>query len=371
MKWIKREKGALTIEASITYPIFLMIVVTILYVMRIVYAYGLIQHAASQTAKELSMYTYIYQVAGLNDLNQSVQGAAGGGTQQFNSDVENVVGLYESFGSGNFSGSYQGTTNPVDILKNIGSVLLGEGSQELNSQMFQAVVKPLMETYIGADADGNSADQRLLDLRVTGGISGLDYSSSHFFEDGATVDLVVCYTIEPLFPIQIMPEIHLMNRACVRGMQGKNVFTNQSPQSGGSDSDSVWDMENAAERGKTIQSQQGIRNLPENFSTFSAYDSSTGTATAEMSLDLRSETYGNVQGITGALRSQCSDIDNYRTSSRDGVTVKAEDIKSRVLIVYIPSSTDSRTIDRSVYDQAVREVQEAYPDIQIVTKEID
>ena len=105
----RKNKGALTIEASIAYPIFLMVIVTILYLMRVVYTYGLIQHAVSQTAKELSMYTYIYQVAGLGELNGEVQGAVSGRTEQFNSDVENVVGLYESFGSGDFSGSYEGS----------------------------------------------------------------------------------------------------------------------------------------------------------------------------------------------------------------------------------------------------------------------
>ena len=39
--------------------------------------------------------------------------------------------------------------------------------------------------------------------------------------------------------------------------------------------------------------------------------------------------------------------------------------------VYIPSSTDDRIIDRSAYDQAVGDVREVYPDIEIVTKEID
>ena len=36
----QREKGALSIEASISYSIFLMVLVTVLYIMRIVYAYG-------------------------------------------------------------------------------------------------------------------------------------------------------------------------------------------------------------------------------------------------------------------------------------------------------------------------------------------
>lgn len=368
----RKNKGALTIEASIAYPIFLMVIVTILYLMRVVYTYGLIQHAVSQTAKELSMYTYIYQVAGLGELNGEVQGAVSGRTEQFNSDVENVVGLYESFGSGDFSGSYEGTTSPTEILKNIGAVLLGEGGRELNSQFFQAVVRPLMEGYIGADANGNSADARLQALRVVGGFEGLDFSASKFFEDGSTVDIVVCYTIDPLFPIDIMPEMNLANRACVRGMRGANVFTNEEAESTGTgDGGSVWDMENSAERGKAIQAQQNVRNLPENFPAFSAFDSSTGTATAELSLDLRSDSYQQASGIAGTIRAECSKIDNYRTSTRNGVTVKEEEIKRKVLIVYIPSSTDDRIIDRSAYDQAVGDVREVYPDIEIVTKEID
>ena len=52
MKKCRKQRGALTIEASISYSIFMMIVVTFLYIMRIVYAYGLIQHAVAQTAKE-------------------------------------------------------------------------------------------------------------------------------------------------------------------------------------------------------------------------------------------------------------------------------------------------------------------------------
>ena len=73
----QREKGALSIEASISYSVFLMVLVTVLYIMRIVYAYGLIQHAVCQTAKELSMYSYIYQAAGLGQLNQDIAGATG------------------------------------------------------------------------------------------------------------------------------------------------------------------------------------------------------------------------------------------------------------------------------------------------------
>lgn len=369
MKAMGGKRGSLTIEASISYPIFLMVIVTMLYIMRIVYVHGLVQHAVSQTAKELSMYTYIYQVTGLNEAYGDLQDSVSGRTDQFNQDVGNVVSLYESFGSGDFGGSYEGTTNPMDILKNIGSVMVGEWSADLNNQFFDAVVRPMMAGYIGADSKGNSADSRLKALRVIGGLKGLDLSSSSFFEDGKTVDIVVCYTIDPLFPIDIMPEMNLANRATVRGMSGKSVFERKPGEK--KQESSIWDQESDVNRGKEIQKQQHVRNLPDTFPTFSAFDPSSGTATAEMSIDLREASYQDVSGLKGTINKKCRKIEDYETKTREGVTVKKEDIRQKVLIIYIPSTTKERKIDKSQYEQAISEVQKAYPDIRIETREID
>lgn len=365
----REKKGSLTIEASISYSIFLMIIVTILYVMRIVYVYGLVQHAVSQTAKELSMYSYLYQVAGLNDLNQQVAGATDTRTRQFNGDIGEVVQFYEKFSSGNLDAQYNGTTDPQEILKNIEAAMLGEAGKEVNHQMFELVARPMIESYIGADARGNGADARLKALRVVGGIQGLSLNSSSFIEDGATIDLVVCYTIDPVMPVNILPELNLANRACIRGMSGDSVFQERGQEN--KEEKSIWDNGNDVERGKVIQAQEGTRNLPDRFPVFSSYDTSSGQATAECSIDLRDAAYQNVSGIKGKLSNKCSRIQNFKDTTYDGVTLKKEDIRSRELIVYIPSSTGGREIDRSLYDQALREVQERYPDIRIVTKEID
>ena len=219
----KHSKGALSIEASISYSIFLMVIVTILYIMRIVYVHGLIQHAVSQTAKELSMYSYVYQVAGVGDLNQQVSNATGDRTEQFNADIEEVVGFYESLSSGSIP-SYNGTSNPEEFMKNIAAALAGEAGKEVNHQLFELAARPLLESYIGADSQGNGADARLKALRVVDGTAGLDLSGSKFFEDGCTIDLVVCYTIDPLMPIDILPELNLANRAYIRGVSGENIL---------------------------------------------------------------------------------------------------------------------------------------------------
>lgn len=367
-KCLQKEKGVLTIEASISYSIFLMIIVTMLYIMRIVYAYGLIQHAVGQTAKELSMYTYLYQVSGMEEIRSEIQGAAAGRTEQFNKDAENVVSLYEAFSSGNYHGeAYSGATDPIEILKNVGGALLGQAAKEVSQQMFEAIVRPMVSGYIGADSDGTSADERLRALQVVGGLNGLDFSGSSFFEDGVTVDLVVCYTIAPIMPINIMPDLNLSNRAYVRGMSGKTVFSPKQE----SQKKSVWDIDSDINRGKAIQEQEGIRNLPDNFSVYSAFDPSTGKATAEVSIDLNEKSYQDQKGIENSIRRKCNKIENYKKTTYGGVTLDPAEIKEKELIIYIPSSIKGRDVDRSKYDEAVKTIRKSYPNIRIVTKEID
>lgn len=370
MKRKRDEKGVLSIEASISYSIFLMIIVTILYIMRIVYVYGLIQHAVSQTAKELSMYSYLYQVAGLNDLNQQIAGATSERTKQFNGDINEVMQFYEEFSSGDVTAQYNGTTDPQEIFKNVGAALLGQAGREVNQQLFEMVARPMIESYIGADAKGNGADARLRALRVVDGVKGLNLNSSSFFEDGATIDLVVCYTIDPIMPLKLLPTMNLANRACIRGMSGSSAFEEGGGKKEEEKQKSIWE-ERPVKRGEAIQEQEKVRNLPDNFPAFSAYDSASGKATAETSIDLRDASYQKLSGIKGKISRECSKMDNFKDTTQDGVTLKREDIKSQELIVYIPSSTKDRKIDRALYDQAVKEVQDRYPDIQIVTKEID
>lgn len=371
MKRKRTHRGVLTIEASISYSIFLMITVTVLYLMRIVYVYGLIQHAAAQTAKELSMYSYLYQAAGVNDLNQQISGATGKRTGKLNQDMSEVIQFYQDFSSGDMTASYNGTTDPKEILKNIGAAALNQAGREVNHQLFEAVARPLMESYIGADSLGNPANDRLEALRVIGGLSGLNLNSSSFFEDGETIDLVVCYTIDPVMPIDILPEINLANRACIRGMSGKSVFHGSNPGPESKKGESIWDQKSSTKRGTVIQEQEQVRNLPERFPVFSAFDSDTGRAAGELSIDIRDVSYQDKSRIEAVVRSKCKKIDQFKDTSYGGVSIKKEDIKSRELIVYIPSTTADREIDRTKYDQAIKTVQAQYPDIQLITKEID
>lgn len=364
----------LTVEACISFTIFMMVVLTLMFIMRIVYTYGLIQHAAAQTAKELSMYTYLYQVSGLHDMNETVQSKTQNGVETFNQDAESLVGAYDALldlDLEQVQNSLDGvTTDPKVILKNFTSIMVSEGAQELNDRLFELLVKPMMAGYIAADVKGEGADRKLKDLQVEGGLNGLDLSASHFFENGNTIDIVVCYTIHSCFPINIMPEMNMMNRAVTIGLNGKSVFDYQKVQE--EEEESIWDKYTPTNRGDMIMQKYGNRNLPSNFKAYSNYDKVTKTATAERTIDIRAKTYQDESAIKSSLRrnnlNKMRDFDQDNTG--DGI-LTADEIETKILIIYIPASTENRSVDRTTYDKAIQELQGEYPDIKIITKEIE
>ena len=63
-------------------------------------------------------------------------------------------------------------------------------------------------------------------MRIVGGLEGVDFSASEFWSSGAPneIKLVVCYTIEPIFPFKIVDELNFVNTVTVRGWSGKSIF---------------------------------------------------------------------------------------------------------------------------------------------------
>lgn len=264
MRVLKENKGAVTVEACISLTIFLMIFVTILYIIRIVFAYGIVQHALNQTAKEFSTYTYYYAVSGLGDINGTIQSSTKDGIDSFNKNVTNIVNVYDSFNtlrgsvkeaknsdsSGGISGAIDSVKNtsgayedfikslgsaaetiasivedPVGAIKSVGSVILNGTNESAKTFICGEISRGLMAKYISGGGY-SAADTRLENLRIVGGLSGLDFSASEFWtaDSQNEIVLVACYTIDPVFPFKVVDEVNLVNKVRVRGWSGKSIF---------------------------------------------------------------------------------------------------------------------------------------------------
>lgn len=264
MKILKSTKGALTVEACLSLTIFLMVLITILYIMRLVFAYGIIQHALNQTAKEFSTYSYYYAISGMADINGQINSSTAAGVANFNTNVSNIVNVYDTFntlGGGvkevganvannnlsgavsrlqNIDGDYEnfraaaGAANdtiksiaedPVAAIKSIGSVLLSGGNESAKTYIGGELARSLMSKYV-AEGGYDTANTRLKNLRIVGGLDGIDFSASQFWSPGAEneIELVAFYTIEPVFPFKIVDKLNFVNKIRVRCWSGKSFF---------------------------------------------------------------------------------------------------------------------------------------------------
>lgn len=259
---MKKDKGSLTVEACLSLTIFLMVFLTIMYFVRIVFAYGIVQHSLNQVAKEFSSYTYYYQVSGLGDINDAIQNSTSAGTQNFNKNVGDMMDVYKEFGNlgdgianisksaseGDLAGiaesfsSLSGNTedftsaistakediqkiveDPMTAVKSLGGVLLNSGNEIGKTLICGEISRHLMAKYISADGY-NAANERLEKLRIKGGLDGLNFSASSFWKSGNDVEFVVCYTINPVFPIKVVDELNFVNKVTVRGWGSNSLF---------------------------------------------------------------------------------------------------------------------------------------------------
>lgn len=250
---MRKEKGSLTVEACISFVTFLLITCTLLGFIKVIYTYGLIQHALNQAVAELSEYSYIYCKT-LGDIDDTIQSATAAGTEKFNGDVDTLVNTYTSLTD--FAGDVGDTvsdatdlninalegdadllemdyeevaeqigftravvndiiTHPQTALKSLGSTFLNIANENIKTVAFGEITRALMSGYIKTDS--KSSDERLKGLQVSGGLSGLNFSGSSIMSDGSKdIDIVVCYTIDMNLPINFMNKVVLSNRAKVR-----------------------------------------------------------------------------------------------------------------------------------------------------------
>jgi len=260
---MKKNKGSLTVEACLSLTVFLMVFMTILYVLRIVFAYEIVQHSLNQAAKEFSTYSYYYAVSGLGDVNGQIISSTSGGRDSFNENVGNIVSVYNEFNdmgdaaretydltkNADISGAMDSLPNikteysefqdslgpatdtiksvasdPVAALKSVGSVMLSGGNEIAKTFVCGEIARALMTKYI---ADGyDAADKRLKELRIVGGLKGLNFGMSEFWSPGGQNDIVltVCYTIDPVFPIKVIKDLNVVNTVRVRGWSAESIF---------------------------------------------------------------------------------------------------------------------------------------------------
>jgi len=389
------ERGAITVEASIVLPLFICVVISIAFLIRVVHTHQVIQHAISNTAGEMASSGYLYYVSGLQEIHDSIRGEidnkadifrkhlssvleAYGDLYGFSGTTGNMFDLTEFPGSNSGFQDFPGGTensaddfnyirnnfsnledvlnkiadNPLDEFKSIAFFAAQGMFENIKTDLCIPIVKLYMEKYLHS-VGGRDADSRLKGLNIVGGLNGLDFSRSSFFEDQSNdIDIIVEYEMEIPMPVKILPKLLITQRAVAKawlsGKAGGTGSGENNDEDNEENYDGLWSLNNF-QRGKKIRKIFGA-NLPDSFPVIASFKS--GTATMIKSMDVTARSY---QGGEGVEKKLCEYIDilsayngQEKPWGRTGIVIRQNEIKTKQLLLVIPSNPVSEEVQEAV-----------------------
>lgn len=176
------EKGAVVIEATISLAFFMFAMLTIYCIYHSCLAQARIGAALNASAKEISQYSYLYDLTGLNDKQSELHGNSGAAESTLSQNLSEVNGFFDALGGlGNTAVSAFGGEGESFIY-----YLLNEGIDTVKGAIMGELSRAMMKKHFGADPDGY-----LRGLGVEDGLGGLSFIKSRIFQDGEKDDIVL------------------------------------------------------------------------------------------------------------------------------------------------------------------------------------
>lgn len=184
------SRGSLTVEALLFLIPFIMAFCTLINAARFVQAEMLIHHAITQTAKQISTYSYVLTKAKISDRIQTTHRKS----EKFLTDVGKATTSIEGF--------IDAISNRDALVEGVISLAKSEGEQMLLRQVVGMLSKNNIKNEITLMSD--DPDRFLRNVGIVDGLSGLDFTQSSWMsksEGKAEIKIVVSYTMKNiLFP---------------------------------------------------------------------------------------------------------------------------------------------------------------------------
>ena len=342
--------GTMTLEAALVVPLVLCVFLSVIFIIRAVYAYGLIQHALNETASEIASSCYIYHVSGVKDIHDTARDGLNDRADIFGRQLDSFC---DTFASGSLSDDGMNivddiNSNPADELKNAVAYILSGALDKGKTFVVTPIVKLYMKKYLITEKT-TDVNKRLKALFIKNGFDGLDFSQSAFFEDtDESIDIVVKYSIRLPLPIQFIGDMKLVQRSKVKAWMGGDET--KGVLDGTVKSEDIWSLSNF-QRGRKIQKLFGA-NLPSNFPVIAKF--SSGNAVMIKSMDLTAGSYQMGDNVIKTLEGYIKSLSNYEGQEKpwgsSGVVISGKDIKSRELLLVIPENKLPDATERILTD---------------------
>ncbi len=332
MKNLKKIKGALTLEAAIVLPIFICAIVSVAFFTKVIYVHEIMQQAINEVATNMAQTSYVLYAAGIN--HHDVKD----GTQVILESVDAMVFPEnqqdtdaEKFQQTLFDEVLHDSAYEV-VIEEIQNYFRGNINDEiLLQQSLQLITKILVKNQLKTmQAD---VDKRLKALHIVDGYQGLDFTKSRFFtKDTEDIDIVLMYQVKLPLPFNVLPDIHIAQRAVTRAWLDGAKETVQ-----GEEKIDIWALDRW-ERGRHIQQMQPYkRNVPDNFPTITRFEN--GVASKVRSINLNDVSYQNNSQVRSQINAEIRKLDGFEGAKRSGVSIQKEDISAKEVIIVFPKGT--------------------------------
>ncbi len=360
--FLKKSKGALTVEATIIMPLFICVILSFALFIKIVYTQNIIQHAINETANELAVYSYLYSVSGLQKLHDNVKDKLEENSkpaeEQINSIVDTLNYLnnakdavkkaYKDLNNNDLEKLESDLEDIKDLSKEVAlkgkdlkdkleialknpkeqviayaSLLANGAFEDLKGELAAPVVRLMCKKHIGSDEI--DADKRLKSLGVVNGLSGLDFSETKILNDKKNIDIIVRYKVESGLPINFLPDLYFIQRAKVRAWlngDGKTPNSVDSEPASEPASENFWELD-PLERAKRIHELENA-DMPVNYNEGDIIDVTT--------INLSDKSYATTNGVKYRIYLSIRKLAEFTHKDYP-------DIKSRTLIVIIPEKS--------------------------------
>lgn len=269
----ERERGAVTIEATISLTAFLFMFLMIYSLITICRAQAHIQVAIDNTAKEISQYSYLYGMTGIQEAVDAVKESAASDADGINEMIKNVSSIFEGIqklgdtgatmdisdmdgaistwntANGQLTSNVTAAKQSIEaIAQNPQELLLGMariiGTEVLDVAVSKAIAEPISRALVKKHLkryNNDTADAFCKSVGIIPGtylgnrsyFNGLDFSNSTLFAGTSdTITIIVSYKIKLLQLLPVDIEFNITQSAKTLGwMHGDG--TGDSRDTGG------------------------------------------------------------------------------------------------------------------------------------------
>lgn len=267
-----KESGVLVIEAIVSLSIFMFALLSVLVIANVYTVQAKVQLAINSTAREISKYSYVLSMTGVqsleSELNKNGQPAnqktsnALDAVGELTSSITNLFTDKEQYLSGdglsNLTGNVSNiqnavqsgknayndiTSDPSSYLNSLASYLTGQGINFVQNEIIKGIVKPLVKQHL-TNYRGGDVDSYLKTLGVVNGFSGIDFSGTRFYEDGNPELLIVAtyqVKITKFLPIDLTYRIEQVAHTNCWTIAGEDKIYNPANNKNQATQKSQWE----------------------------------------------------------------------------------------------------------------------------------